>query len=154
VAITFVGDPSDVNSQLNTQSTPEVSVIDCADREAWGKLLWELNQPTPEGQPRHTVLIQDESDLVRIRRALALKKIITLNGGTDQMLLKNFSVGKVLLMPELREDQVHLIDTEAAMFFFYTEHYYAESLKVIEEQLDILDQELQKPEVRILIESE
>jgi len=154
VAITFIGDPSDQDSPLNTQSTPEVTVIECADRKAWGRLLWELNQPLADGTPRHTVLIQDESDVVRLRRAMTLKKIITLNGGSDQMLLKNFSVGKVLLMPELREDQTHLIDTEAAMFFYYTEHYYAESLKVIEEQLNLLEAELQKPSIKILIESE
>ncbi len=154
VAITFHSDASQANSQLNTQSTPEVSLIDCADREAWGKRLWELNQPGPDGKPRHTVLIQDGSDIVRLRRAMALKKIITLNGGSDQMLLKNFSVGKVLLMPEMREDQTHLIDAEAAMFFYYTEHYYAESLKVIEEQLDKLDAELRKPAIQVLIESE
>ncbi|NQV35476.1 MAG: type II secretion system protein GspD, partial [Phycisphaeraceae bacterium] len=117
VALTFHGDASQADSQLNTQSTPEVSLVDCADREAWGKLLWELNQPGEDGQSRHTVLIQDRSDIVRLRRAMALKKIITLNGGSDQMLLKNFSVGKVLLMPEMREDQTHLIDVKAAMFF-------------------------------------
>ncbi len=154
VAITFHGDPADGTSRLNTQSTPEVSLVDCADREAWGKLLWELNQPAKDGQPRHTVLIQDESDIVRLRRAMALKKIITLNGGSDQMLLKNFSVGKVLLMPEMRKDQTHLIDAEAAMFFYYTEHYYAESLKTIEEQLDKLEAELKKPAIRVLVESE
>ena len=152
VAITFRGDTSRVDSRLNTQSSPEVSMVDCADREAWGRLLWELNQPAEDGQPRHTVLIQDGSDVVRLRRAMALKKIITLNGGSDQMLLKNFSVGKVLLMPEMREDQTHLIDAEAATFFFYTEHYYAESLKIIEEQLEKLDAELQKPAVKVLIE--
>ncbi len=154
VAITFLGDASHADSKLKTQSTPEVSLVDCADREVWGKLLWELNQPTENGQPRHTVLIQDGSDIVRLRRAMALKKIITLNGGSDQMLLKNFSVGKVLLMPEMREDQTHLIDAEAAMFFYYTEHYYAESLKVIEEQLNKLELELQKPAIKILVESE
>ena len=154
VAITFHGDPSDGNSRLNTQSTPEVSLMDCPDREAWGRMLWELNQPGPDGLPHHTVLIHDKSDVVRLRRAMALKKIITLNGGSDQMLLKNFSVGKVLLMPEMREDQTHLIDAEAAMFFFHTEHYYAESLKVIEEALDSLDTELQKPAIGILVESE
>ncbi|MCP4453155.1 MAG: hypothetical protein GY809_16970, partial [Planctomycetes bacterium] len=130
------------------------SVIPCADREAWGKRLWELNQPAEDGTPRHTVLIQDGSDIVRLRRAMALKKIITLNGGSDQMLLKNFSVGKVLLMPEMRDDQTHLIDAEAAMFFYFTEHYYAESLKVIEEQLEKLDAELQKPNIKVLVESE
>ncbi len=118
---------------------PVVSLVDCPDREAWGTLLWELNQPTSDGKVQYTVLIQDESDIIRLRRAQALKKIITLNGGADQMRLRNFSVGKVLLMPEMREDQTHLIDAESAKFFFHTEHYYAATLQEIEAKLTELD---------------
>ena len=28
-----------------TQPVPDISLVDCPDREAWGALLWELNQP-------------------------------------------------------------------------------------------------------------
>jgi len=153
MAITFTDDPTALKGGLDSQSIPEVSLIDCPDREAWGKLLWELNQPTADGKERYTVLIQDESDVLRLRRAQALKKIITLNGGTSQMRLRNFSVGKVLLMPELRTDQTHLIDAESARFFFHTEHYYAATLQEVEDQLNLLDALLRRPDIHVLLES-
>ena len=91
--------------------------------------------------------------MLRLRRAQALKKIIVLNGGTSQMRLRNFSVGKVLLMPELRKDQTHLIDAESARFFFHTEHYYAATLQEVEEQLNLLDAMLRRPDISVLLES-
>lgn len=154
LAITFTDDPQAMNGVMDNDSVPEVSLVDCPDRETWGTLLWELNQSTPDGQQRYTVLIQDESDLLRLRRAQALKKIIVLNGGTSQMRLRNFSVGKVLLMPELRADQTHLIDAASAKFFFHTELYYAATLQEIEEQLELLDTLLRRPDISVLLESE
>ena len=153
MAITFTDDPEALSGVMDNDSIPEVSLIDCPDRETWGTLLWELNQPTPDGKQRFTVLIQDESDVLRLRRAQALKKIIVLNGGTNQMRLRNFSVGKVLLMPELRVDQTHLIDAESARFFFHTEHYYAATLQEVEEQLELLDALLRRPDIGVLLES-
>ncbi len=139
IAVTFSDDPSELEGSMDNASLPEVSLIDCPGRKAWGTLLWALNQPTPDGKLRHTVLIQDESDITRLRRAQPLTKIITLNGGAAQMRLRNFSVGKVLLMPEMRPDQTHLIDAESARFFFHTEHYYAATLQEIEAKLTELD---------------
>ena len=150
LAIIFTNDPAG----MDNESIPVMSLVDCPDREAWGKLLWELNQPTPDGKERYTVLIQDESDVIRLRRAQALKKIIVLNGGTDQMRLRNFSVGKILLMPELRKDQTHLVDAESARFFFHTEHYYAATLQEVETQLNLLDAMLCRPDISVLLESD
>ena len=107
--------------------------------------MWELNQPEEDGRQRYTILINDESDLVRLRRALALKRIVTLNGGDEQLLLRNFSVGTVLLMPDLKRGQVHVIDADVARFFFHTEHYYAATIKEIEDRLTELDAVLRGP---------
>jgi len=139
--------------RLGSEPIPEIRVIGCLDREDWGKKLWELNQPMPDGQERHTILIQNEDDILRLRRALALKRISVLNGGTEYMRLRNFSVGKVLLMPELKTGQIHVIDADTARFFFHTEHYYAATLAEIEEQLKELDQMLRRPDISILLES-
>ena len=70
------------------------------------------------------------------------------------MRLKNFSVGKTLLMPELKKDQVHVIDSDTAMFFFHTELYYAAALQEIEKQLKELDSMLRQPEIKMLLDSE
>ncbi len=155
LAITYRYDRASLEEgRLGSEPIPEISVIDCPDRKVWGEKLWELNQPMPDGQQRHTILIQNESDLVRLRRALALKRIATLNGGLEYMRLRNFSVGKVLLMPELKKGQIHVVDADTARFFFHTEHYYAATLAKIEEDLKALDKMLRRPDVRVLLDSE
>jgi len=131
--------------RLASEPVPELSLIDCPDRATWRRLVWELNQPEEDGRQRYTILINDESDLVRLRRALALKRIVTLNGGDEQLLLRNFSVGKVLLMPDLKRGQVHVIDADVARFFFHTEHYYAATIREIEDRLTELDAVLRGP---------
>ncbi|MFC1761939.1 ABC transporter transmembrane domain-containing protein [Planctomycetota bacterium] len=153
LAITFNHDRTSDTDDLSDGPLPEIRMIDCPNRDVWGQKLWELNQPTARGQRRHTILIQSDTDLLRLRRALALKKIAALNGGSDQLRLRNFSVGKVLLMPQLKEDQIHLIDTDAAMFFFHTEQYYAATLAKIETQIKEIDTLLHQPEIQTLLDS-
>jgi hypothetical protein len=154
LAITYHYDRDSLEEgRLGTEPIPEIRLVDCPDRETWGTQLWELNQPLPDGRQRHTILIQNESDLLRLRRALALKKIVVLNGGADELRLRNFSVGKVLLMPQWKKNQIHVADSETAMFFFHTEHYYAATLTEIEKELKELDQMLRRPEISVLLDS-
>jgi general secretion pathway protein D len=154
LAITYRYDRASLEEgRLGSEPIPEIRVIGCLDREDWGQKLWELNQPLSDGQQRHTILIQNQDDILRLRRALALKRIAVLNGGTEYMRLRNFSVGKVLLMPELKTGQIHVIDADTARFFFHTEHYYAATLAKIEEDLKELDRMLHRPDIRILLES-
>ncbi len=154
LAITYRYDRDSLEEgRLGTEPVPDIEIVDCPDRDAWGTRLWELNQPTSDGRQRHTILLQNGSDVLRLRRALALKQIAVLNGGTEQMRLRNFSVGKVLLMPQLKKDQIHVIDADTARFFFHTEHYYAATLAEIEEQLKQLDRRLRQPEISILLDS-
>ncbi len=155
LALTYHRDRTSLEEgKMGSEPIPHVELIDCPDKKAWAVKLWELNQPLPDGRQQHTMLIQDESDVVRLRRALALKRIAVLNGGIDEMRLKNFSVGKTLLMPELKKDQVHVIDSDTAMFFFHTELYYAAALQEIEEQLKQLDLMLRRPDIMILLDSQ
>jgi len=70
-----------------------------------------------------------------------------------EMRLRNFSVGKTLLMPELKKGQIHVVDADTAMFFFHTEHYYAATLAEIETELKDLDRALHRPEIRVLLSS-
>ena len=154
LAITYHYDRASLEAgRLGSEPVPQIELVDCPDREAWGTKLWELNQPTPDGRQHHTILIQNESDVLRLKRALALKKIAVLNGDLEHMRLKNFSVGKVLLMPELKKNQIHVLDADTARFFFHTEHYYAATLSEIEEQLQDLDKMLRRPEIKILLDT-
>ncbi|MCK4872339.1 MAG: ATP-binding cassette domain-containing protein [Phycisphaerales bacterium] len=140
LAMTYYYDRESMEAgYLSSEPIPHLALVECPGRGAWGKLLWEMNQPTEDGRERYTILIHNESDLVRLRRALALKRIVTLNGGAPRLLLREFSVGKVLLMPELKDDQIHVIDADVAKYFFRTEHYYAAMIAEIEDRLTQLD---------------
>jgi hypothetical protein len=155
LAITYHYDRASLKEgRLGSEPIPQIKLLDCPDRETWGRLLWELNQPLPDGQQRHTILIQNNSDIVRLCRALVLKRVAVLNGGIDELRLRNFSVGKVLLMPELKKGQIHVVDADTAMFFFHTELYYAATLAEIEEQLKELDKVLHRPDIRVLLDAE
>ena len=154
LAMTYYYDRTSMRAErLASEPVPDLSIIDCPDRETWGTLLWELNQPDESGRQRYTILIHGETDLVRLRRALALKRIVSLNGGYEQLLLQNFGVGKVLLMPELKKGQVHVIDAEVARFFFHTEHYYAAAISEIESRLTEVDAELRRSSERGLLDN-
>ncbi|MBT8484357.1 MAG: hypothetical protein KJO43_02175, partial [Phycisphaerae bacterium] len=151
IAITYSYDRESRDiERLATEPIPELALVDCADRDAWSKLLWELNQPE-NGRARYTVLIHDESDLIRLQRAIALKRIVGLNGGPDRLLLRNYTVGKMLLMPDFQQDQVHVVDADVARYFFRTEHYYAATIKRLEDALRSLDSALRDPEVRAIL---
>lgn len=146
LALTYTFDRASLEpGRLASEPIPAVSLVECPDRETWGNLLWELNQPTTDGTQRFTILIHDESDLVRLQRALVLKRIVTLNGGEEQLRFANFAVGRTLLMPELKAGQVHVADADVARLFFATEHYYAALIQQLERSLNGLDSALRDP---------
>jgi hypothetical protein len=135
---------------------PSLSVVDCTDRKAWGRLLWELNQPDEDGRSRYTVLINQAEDLRRLLGAVLMKHILEVNGGggPEASLLK-FIPGRILEIPVIKPEGAHVIDAEVARYFFHSsQHFYAAALQEIESALDELNQEFQKPELQYLIEDE
>ena len=128
---------------IHDEPIPELLLVDCPDQESWGRMLWELNQPDEQG-PRNSILIHEPSDLTRLKRAVWLKKIVDLNGGDDQLSLDNFSLGKVVLMPDPIPDRTHLISAEVARYFFHTEHYYAAAIQAIESKIGALERALRQ----------
>jgi hypothetical protein len=114
-------------------------------------LLWELNQPEPDGRKRFTVLLNDQSDLTRLRRAIMLKKVILANGGWSEATLLNFKIGNVLRIPEFEPGQTTIVDVDVARLFFHTEHYYTAALREIEVTIGQLDRELRRPEIRPML---
>jgi len=138
--------PSTTPDEKITMPTPEVRMVDCAERKTWNKLLWDLNQPDAKGASRYSVILHDKSDFVRLQRALVLKKILNLNGGGPRMTLRNFNLGKILLMPEPKADQFHLVDAETAQYFFEIEKYYEVALHVIDKAMSEMEEVLKRPE--------
>ena len=60
-----------------------------------------------------------------------MKKIISLNATNYILKLKNFTRGRLLRMPTVREDDVELIDAYVATCYYHSELYYS----VFEESL-------------------
>ncbi|MCF7763957.1 MAG: hypothetical protein K9N62_09815 [Verrucomicrobia bacterium] len=131
---------------LATAPIPKVHVIDCADEAQWKERLWELNQPEEGRGRRHSIVLHEPGDIRRLQRAVLLKKIVALNGGESHMALSNFNLGKVLLMPEAKANQTHLIDSDTARLYFQTENYYGATIQVIESTLAAMDAILKRPE--------
>lgn len=153
IAITFFYDRESFEpGHLSSEPVPEVKVVDCPGRDTWMSLLRSLNEITPGGRKRYSILLQSPEDIVRLRRAVLLKRIISLNGGVKQMNLRTFTVGKKLLIPEIKPNQSHVIDADVAQIFFYTEHYYAISFAELEKGLEELDQALRQPAYRSLFD--
>ncbi len=145
LVISFKVNPnSDKMEDVFAQPAPAVYFAKCTGRDEWGKLLWDLNQPLEGGVEQHTIVIHSEKDLDRLRRAVMLKSIIARNHGSGILELANFKVGKQLLMPEVIEDQHHMIDKHIARHFFNTEHYYAAVSQEIDEAITLLKTEIKE----------
>jgi len=118
---------------------PEVSIVQCPDRESWKNLTWSLNLPSASGRGRSTIVIQNEGDLLRVRRAVALKRFLEINSGGETLELDQFTVGQYVLVPDIDPKQIHIVDEDVAKYFFQTEHYYAATLQAIDEAIKKLD---------------
>ncbi len=127
---------------------PTVTTASCPDRETWRELVRELNQPTPTGVERQTFVIQTESDLLRLRRAVALKHFLELNNGNQALELDSFQVGQYVLVPDLDPKQVHIVDADVAKYFYQTEHYYHATLDAIQEATDWLEESIQESDLQ------
>jgi subfamily B ATP-binding cassette protein MsbA len=143
LAMTYTLRSDDVTEVLS-QPVPDVRLIDCPN---WDRALWELNQPDEMGRPRFTILLQKPSHLERLQRAIVLKRTVQLNANRQALTLVNFSVGRLLLMPEVSPDKVYLIDEDTAKYFFYTEQYYAALEKELIRDLEALRAAMVTPEV-------
>ena len=123
---------------MGTERVPSIVMVDCADRAEWGRLLWRMNQPDEDGNATATVLLHSPQDLVRLRRAIVLKRMALLNGGIAEQRLKHFHVGTMLQLPDINPTDIQVIDADVARMFFHTEHYYSATIGSIERTLSAL----------------
>jgi hypothetical protein len=101
-----------------------------------------MNQPDEEGRPTATVIIQAPQDLLRLRRAIVLKRMALLNGGIAAQRLKHFHVGTMLQIPDINAEDIQVLDSDVAQLFFNTEHYYSATIEQIENALAALQEAL------------
>ena len=137
-------DPSDILAQ----PVPKVQIVDCPDEATWSSLLWQMNQPDRHGNRRFTILLNRDKDLTRLSRAIVLKRTVQLNAKRQEMTLSNFHIGRLLLMPTLKEEKVFLIDEQTARYFFYTEQYYPAVKMELSRDLEAMRAALKLPEIQ------
>lgn len=130
----------------------EVELVDCPDREAWRKLLWDHNQPVGGLQKHYTIVINDKTDLDRLRLAIALKNTILNNGNTAGTIFDNFLPGRMLAMQEIAPDWERILEASVARYFSIGELFYPLFFEAHEKALRELDSALRKPEMQSLIE--
>ncbi|MDE1038573.1 MAG: hypothetical protein OR996_06990, partial [Phycisphaerales bacterium] len=118
---------------------PYVQSVHCDGEKQWKSLLLALNKDTPSGSKRRSIVIHSPSDLMRLRRSIALKNVVDLNNGSETLALDQFHLGQYVLIPEEDPKQVHIIDAEVAEYFYHTEHYYAATLEAIKSSIDALE---------------
>lgn len=129
-------------TQALDSPVPSIEIVDVPDRTAYERLFWDLNRPDAAGQKRHSIILHDEADLRRVKRAIVLRDTVTLNAVERTLTLENFSVGRFLLLPTRDAGKVDLIDGEVARFFFLTERYYDALRQALREASTELEAEL------------
>ena len=118
--------------QLLDEPVPELKVVDCPDSKTWRSLLMESNKKSPSESPKQVIFLRNLDDLNRLKNAILMKKIISLNASDHILKLKNFTRGRLLRMPTVREEDVELIDADVATCFYHSELYYS----VLEQSLE------------------
>ena len=110
---------------LLEEPVPEIKVVDCPDDQTWRSLLLESNKRVPGSALKRVIFLRNQLDLTRLKNAVLMKKIISLNSSDYILKLKNFTRGRLLRMPSVREEDVELIDADVATCYFQSELYYS-----------------------------
>ena len=103
----------------------EIKSVDCPAENSWRKLLLESNAEKDGELEKQVIFLRHRKDLERLKTAILMKKIISLNAADYILKLKNFTRGRLLRMPTIREDDVELIDADVATCFYHSELYYS-----------------------------
>lgn len=131
----------------STEPLAEIKLVDCPDRDAWKKLLWELNQPVDGVQQYYTMVIHDESDLQRLKLAFALKNTILANGNEAGTIFDNFLPGRMLAMQEISPQWERTMEATIARYFYFGELFYPAFSDELERAIQSLDRALRQPQM-------
>ena len=138
---------SNVPGQWATEPLAEIKLHDSPNRESWKKLLWEMNQPVDGIQEHHTIVLQDESDLNRLKTAIALKNTILANGNEVATTFDNFLPGRVVSLQQISPDWERTLEATVGRYFFWGEFFYPAFADELERAISALDSALRRPEM-------
>jgi general secretion pathway protein D len=151
LAMTFrVANASTAPQDMFEETMPGVRLVDCPSRDAWRKLLWEMNQRDDRGQ-RFTILIQDPEDLRRLQLAVATQNTIQVNGGDAGLVLDQWVPGRMINVREATPSWQRILDSRMARNFFIGEHYYPYFMQEHVRATEALDRALRSPELQPLV---
>jgi len=147
LALSFsLGRVSTDADDMFTEPIPEVTLLDCPDRETWKRLMWDLNQPLG-GEPRYTILIHDQSDLERLKLAIVTKNTVLTNGNEPGITFSNWLPGRMLHLQEVSSTWERTLEGTVARYFFIGEFFYPFFIQEHERAIMELDAALRKPEM-------
>ena len=110
--------------ELLGEPVPEMKVVSCPDEKTWRQLLMASNTRKGWASQKQVIFLRHLGDLDRLKNAVLMKKIISLNTADYILKLRNFTRGRLLRMPTVREKDVELIDADVATCFYHSELYY------------------------------
>ena len=111
--------------ELLREPVPELKIVDCPDEDTWRKLLLQSNAERDGAKEKQVIFLRHRKDLDRLKTSILMKKIISLNAADYILKLRNFTRGRLLRMPTIREEDVELIDADVATYFYHSELYYS-----------------------------
>jgi len=123
VAITFSASRHAMDAgKVLAEPEPRIRVVDCKpDRSDWSSLLHELNRNTHDTE-FNTILIKDSSDFLKLSHAIALRRLIQINGGKSTVNFDHLGIGRVMSLPEFGAGQRHLLEADIALYFYLSQH--------------------------------
>ena len=153
LALTFrLARASMAAQDMFTETVPEVRVVDCPDRAAWRRMLWDMSTPDEGGVARYTILLQDASDLRRLQLAYATQNTVLNNGGIAAQVFDKFLVGRMLHMQEIQPTWERILNAQIAQYFFIGEHWYMYFIQEHQKAMASLEASLKSPDIQPLLE--
>lgn len=129
--------------ELLGEPVPEVKVVPCPDEKTWRQLLMASNKRSGWAGQKQVIFLRHLGDLERLKNAVLMKKIISLNAADYILKLKNFTRGRLLRMPTVREEDVELVDADVAICFYHSELYYPALQEALQTDYQVFRQALQ-----------
>ncbi len=128
----------------------EVEVRMVQDRDEVEEALLDINRLHDDYAYHEFAFVLDaedvegEKDLTRLKRALVLHEIAKVNNFEDLLLLRNFRVGRRMVIPDFKErsQRKFLIGQRVAEFFFKSDYYYEALAAKLEQAYRIIEETL------------
>jgi hypothetical protein len=109
-------------------------------------LMLSANALAEEGYDyeQHAFILDTESDLRRVKLALALREVAKVNDFGGLPVLREFRVGRRIAIPELagEDERMFLLDAQAAFIFYKSDYYYSDLKARLERGYEMLEEAL------------